>query len=81
MKERFYNFIRFLSEVHILEYGMYIFLILLTLELCEKYDFPISTIKVVVLVLVSSAFMNTWEISSRKYKNKKNDDKDIDNKK
>lgn len=68
MKERFYNFIKFISEIHLIDYGMYTALALLTLELYEKYNLSIGTLKVVIYVIIAGAFMNTWEIESKKKK-------------
>lgn len=66
MKERFYKFIKFMSEIHIIEYATYTALTLLTLELCEMYCIPFNKVKIVVLVIIAGAFMNTWEIESKK---------------
>lgn len=68
MKERFYNFIKFISDIHLIDFSMYTAIALLALEVYKKYELSFNSLKVVVLVIIAGAFMYTWEIESKKKK-------------
>lgn len=75
MKEKFYNFIIFLSrELHFFEYLFYIVLLAFVFYLFEFYNFPIRILEFVVYSIVACSFMNVWEIQAKKFNDKKESD-------
>lgn len=72
MKNKFYSFIDFLSnELHFFEYLTYMLMLLFAFEICKYYNMPFIKIEVITYIILSIAFMNTWEIKARSYKKKK----------
>lgn len=62
----FYKFIRFLNDIHILEYGFYIVMIEWVFYFYDKYSFSSSILFALCNIVIAMAFMNTWTLESKK---------------